>query len=389
MWYTRLAVAVGMLAAVSEGRMKLKRRPVPKEWKLFSREPRQPAERFAGPMKCKIPEGTEEAYGGCQRRDGKNTLCIHGQTVPMVNITKSERFWFEAEEGLVLGNVLQALGARHRDGNNTVFLDIGMNRGVFSAVAAATYPLLSVVSVEPQPECVRIATCTMTANGFSERVKILNAYAQSSAETGTIPTQAQFCDPMYSPKRFPHAFVTQQDVRILPIAHALPPGKRLGAVKVDVEGAELGVLEELLPLLRERRPRVLAVEIGAQFWKGTGDGENECTRVVTRILDIGYTAHIYTHRWWGLFSADPARSSSRKLGRRYETAMRPVEGAQKLCSLAVDAQRVDVLFKKRNAQVRLSSEYCSECIGCAVSSSTEFIPCWNNGTKPSSPTPHA
>jgi len=71
------------------------------------------------------------------------------------------------------------------------------------------------------------------------------------------------------------------------------PGEEFDVVKVDVEGAEAGVVNaSLLPLLRARRIRHLIVEANPQWWRGENIKQALVARaVVAGIVSSGYRLH--------------------------------------------------------------------------------------------------
>eukprot|EP00756_Hemistasia_phaeocysticola_P066686 Hpha_TRINITY_DN9421_c0_g1::TRINITY_DN9421_c0_g1_i2::g.139093::m.139093 len=148
---------------------------------------------YEGPVSCETAAVAKEALPGCTLDDGIQSFCLHGRSFSVVNGSLGDVQYMQTREGLLLAHLLQSLGKS--EGKGKVFMDVGTKRGVFASAAAASFPDLNVVAVEPQPECVRFAKCTVAANNVGDRVEVVNAYARSSEGAQHIPTQSVLCDP--------------------------------------------------------------------------------------------------------------------------------------------------------------------------------------------------
>eukprot|EP00662_Eupelagonemidae_sp_cell21_P032667 gene32667-9830_t len=123
-------------------------------------------------------------------------------------------------------------------------------------------------------------------------------------------------------------------------------GRPLAGVKIDVEGAELGVLEALLPLLRGGgAPPFVLAEVSPQWWPpgGRRDGLSRCAAAA------GRRARPHTLR---------------RVGTRYATALVPLHDAAAVCRRARQEGRADVLFASGDADPVASSD-----------GTERFVPC--------------
>eukprot|EP01065_Artemidia_motanka_P016020 TRINITY_DN19747_c0_g1_i1.p1 TRINITY_DN19747_c0_g1~~TRINITY_DN19747_c0_g1_i1.p1 ORF type:complete len:558 (+),score=147.59 TRINITY_DN19747_c0_g1_i1:52-1725(+) len=316
------------------------------------------------------------ADGGaaCSAASGSlHSLCLHGVTVPVANASLSESFWFVAREGLSVGNLLQLLGRVDRSAaDRPLFLDVGMNLGVFSLLAATAAPWLDVWAFEPQPSCAQLVRCSAEAGGLSERVTVHNAYAGSGAES-VPPVPLRGCDPEFTQgNRADAATGATAVVPQVDIA-GMAAGRRIAGIKVDVEGAELGVLTQLMPLLRDPRtaPVFVMAELSPQWWSNGAKDVTRCREVTGQIMDHGYDLYWYFAHEWMLRILPPWKPPWgppwRRIGTRYEQSAILQRDPSAVCHRASDVGRGDFLFVRREHANGTSLNYCADCFGCQVS----------------------
>lgn len=142
-------------------------------------------------------------------------------------------------------------------------IDIGANLGYYTLLAADLVgDTGQVVAVEPNPEVFRHLAASIAVNGFAGRVQPLNRAIAAPGESGSRP----FFVPTGEPKN--GRFVAAGEDPVWLAAHgtlgevsigALDPEQfqRVDFIKIDVEGAELAVLEHLRPILERFRPKVV------------------------------------------------------------------------------------------------------------------------------------
>lgn len=136
-------------------------------------------------------------------------------------------------------------------GRQPVMVDIGMNAGFFSAFAASIGT--RVYAFEPQPACIKSAALANPAAS----VTMFN-YAVS-ARNATLTVSTEGCNPGNT------IFSGAAGCKV----HTIPLGSAwelacvpfIDVVKIDVEGAELSVIEGLLPLIESKRIGTLIMEM--------------------------------------------------------------------------------------------------------------------------------
>lgn len=142
-------------------------------------------------------------------------------------------------------------------------IDIGANLGYYTLLAADLVgPEGRVVAIEPNPEVFRRLSASIAVNGFAPRTSARNVALAGPGETGKRaffvpagePKNGRFVGDKEDPDRLEaHGTVSEVALgRIDPDAF-----ERVDFIKIDVEGAELAVLEHLRPVLEKFRPRVV------------------------------------------------------------------------------------------------------------------------------------
>jgi FkbM family methyltransferase len=155
-------------------------------------------------------------------------------------------------------------------------LDIGANLGYYTLLAADLVGAAGqVVAIEPNPEVFRRLSASIAVNGFTQRTSARNVALAGPDETGKraffVPTgepkNGRFVGAQESAEYLAdHGTVTEVELgRIDPAAF-----DRVDFIKIDVEGAELAVLEHLRPVLEKFRPKVVC-EVNFQRGYGWDD----------------------------------------------------------------------------------------------------------------------
>lgn len=155
-------------------------------------------------------------------------------------------------------------------------LDIGANLGYYTLLAAdLAGPEGRVVAIEPNPEVFRRLSASVAVNGFTSRTSARNVALAGPGETG----KRAFFVPTGEPKN--GRFLGSQEDSERLARHGLVSEVALGRIdpeefdridfiKIDVEGAELAVLEHLRPVLKKFRPKVVC-EVNFQRGYGWDD----------------------------------------------------------------------------------------------------------------------
>ncbi|WP_168176273.1 FkbM family methyltransferase [Novosphingobium sp. PC22D] len=142
-------------------------------------------------------------------------------------------------------------------------IDIGANVGYYSVLAAELVSGTGrVVAIEPNPEVYALLARNMGVNGFASRSEARNFALSFAGGTGSLP----FFVPKGEPKngRFvvegesidflsDHGAVFQVELGGL-LANDFD---RIDFIKIDVEGAEIAVLDHIRPLVERFHPKVV------------------------------------------------------------------------------------------------------------------------------------
>lgn len=142
-------------------------------------------------------------------------------------------------------------------------IDIGANLGYYTLLAAELVGENGrVVAIEPNPEVFRRLSASIGVNGFAPRTSARNVALARPGESGT----RAFFVPAGEPKN--GRFLADSENPAFLAAHGsigevalgqIDPEEfqRVDFIKIDVEGAELAVLEHLRPVLEKFRPKVV------------------------------------------------------------------------------------------------------------------------------------
>ena len=205
-------------------------------------------------------------------------------------------------------------------GEAGTMLDIGANAGYFGLMSIALGG--RAVFFDPQPACWAAIDSALQVNQFADRGWIVRHPLASSAAPKLFDVTGTTCKGTYplvigkGGRNSPDAYGSPMDkgrkgrrryveTTTLEAAAARLP-ESIGAavrdgpiqmVKVDVEGAEIGLLRHnLLPLFRERRVRHCVVEVTPTAWRfaantSFADALRMGARLIMDIAAYGYVVH--------------------------------------------------------------------------------------------------
>lgn len=154
----------------------------------------------------------------------------------------------------------------HVEPGDTI-VDVGAFIGLYTiALAKRVGPSGKVVAFEPDPANFSILKAHITLNGMSNRTELIQAAA--GIEDGTV---------LFELGRMSESHIScvhtnaTQTIRCISL-DTLFAGRRLDLMKIDVEGYEEEVLKGATNLLqdRERRPRVIYIEVHPYAWPAVG-----------------------------------------------------------------------------------------------------------------------
>lgn len=165
--------------------------------------------------------------------------------------------------------------AKHIKEGDTV-IDVGANLGYYTVIAAELVGHQGrVVSIEPNPSVFAFLRDTVSVNGYAGRVTAINAALGAKAGKVSVPF---FC-PTGEPKNGRFLLPEEEaadlsglgEVFEVQALQAIPVDSgKVDFIKIDVEGAELSVLESLVPLIDKFRPKIVCE---VNFARGYGYGD--------------------------------------------------------------------------------------------------------------------
>ncbi len=170
-------------------------------------------------------------------------------------------------------------------------LDVGANIGTHALVWAQALPGTPVFALEPTPATREALRRNVERNGKAEQIRIL-PYAASNVdgEAEFFLTADDAYNSMIDSGRKQRLEVIKVPARRLDaLAGEAFENRRVGLLKIDVEGAEPEVLEGARTLLQRDRP-ILFLEI----W-GAGKGRDP-DAIVASVRALGYRSYVYTDR---------------------------------------------------------------------------------------------
>lgn len=185
-------------------------------------------------------------------------------------------------------DILKLLDLKRED----VFLDVGVNIGQTLIKFKTVYPKMDYVGFEPNASCVQYTELLIAQNkwknihlvpsGIAENVGlgILEHYADDVTDSSaSIIEQYREGSTVYK----------RDIVTLLDIASVedMWKNKRVSAIKIDVEGAELGVLKSCQNILKKDKPYLL-VEILPVYESNNKQRLENKIEIEKILSDLGY-----------------------------------------------------------------------------------------------------
>lgn len=169
-------------------------------------------------------------------------------------------------------------------------LDVGGNVGIFSVFMARKAAEGRVVVFEPIPLNRNIISLNATLNRVDNIEVRAAALSDSSGEVSFSVSVDSANSSLRPTDRKPEAYTISVRATTLDEAFARD-GKRVGVIKIDVEGAELPVLRGGRALLSDKglRPRALLVEVCGRNAACYGYRPED---LVAYMASLGYAAHM-------------------------------------------------------------------------------------------------
>lgn len=176
---------------------------------------------------------------------------------------------------------------RRRIGRNDVCLDVGANIGVYTLLFARAAPAGEVISFEPVRLPRSILNLNLALNNLTN-VTVLPVAANDTV--GTIRFM-QTCDSAYSSMKATGRKSLQSEMEIQATTiDTVLNGRPANVLKIDVEGAEVAVLNGALDTLSSAstRPHTIMVEVNETNLAVYG---RTAAEIHHRLATLGYTAH--------------------------------------------------------------------------------------------------
>lgn len=178
-----------------------------------------------------------------------------------------------------IGDLLLALAL-----DSETFVDVGANIGFYSCALAIANPGLSVFSVEPNPLLLPRIRENASINSLRDRIEILNVGLAESSSPSVLYIPSDTGSGGAS-TRVQHGDEDNSEIAIrlcTPDDAGLP--ETFDLLKIDVEGAEFGVISSLLPRIQVSKPTI-CIEL-LRKWMATF--EKHPMDVVEPLLVLGY-----------------------------------------------------------------------------------------------------
>jgi FkbM family methyltransferase len=133
--------------------------------------------------------------------------------------------------------------------SDRVIIDAGANIGVFTLYALKNATQAKLISIEPAPDsCQRMKTM-LSANGLESRCTIFEAALGDRPGETTIELDVG--------SQFRRTGISGHPVEMITLDSVIPPGVSVDLLKMDVEGAEYGILPSLSPDTLRRIRRIV------------------------------------------------------------------------------------------------------------------------------------
>ena len=163
-------------------------------------------------------------------------------------------------------------------------IDVGANIGYFTMLAAMLVGAGgSVLAIEPNPRNVRLLEASRRQNGF-DHVRIMQLAAGREPGLLVLNTSYSNGTTACAPEGL-NALLASETVPCVDIDALLKAGRRIGFIKIDVEGAEYNALQGCLRMI-ERDSPVIVSEFSPGLMPGISgiDGES----YLRFLIDLGY-----------------------------------------------------------------------------------------------------
>lgn len=164
------------------------------------------------------------------------------------------------------------------------FVDVGANIGLYSVAAAqAVGPTGHVVSVEPTPRTAAVLRQNVQLNGLLESHDITVHECAVGAVTGSASLALHANDSGHNSLFADSQTTGTVVVDVVPLDDLVPVGARVDVVKIDVEGAELTVLEGMRRIVAENPSIIVFAELADEHLRRAGTSAAELLAEAERL----------------------------------------------------------------------------------------------------------
>lgn len=154
-----------------------------------------------------------------------------------------------------------------------LFLDIGANQGLYSLIAARNQRCRHAYAFEPVPDTFAILRDNITRNGLESRVTAIDSAVSDKTGTASITLSAAHSGASSLGNATSIERGTIETVRTMDMAGVdalLPPSGEDIVVKIDVEGHEAVVIEQLMASRNRDRVTRIFYEVDENWSDASG-----------------------------------------------------------------------------------------------------------------------
>jgi FkbM family methyltransferase len=133
--------------------------------------------------------------------------------------------------------------------SDRVIIDAGANIGAFTLYALKNAEQAKLISIEPAPDSCKRIKSMLSANGLESRCTIFEAALGDHPGETTIELDVG--------SQFRRTGLSGHPVKMITLDSVIPPDVSVDLLKMDVEGAEYGILPSLSPDTLRRIRRIV------------------------------------------------------------------------------------------------------------------------------------
>ncbi|GEM_PF-1427740 len=171
------------------------------------------------------------------------------------------------------------------------FVDVGANVGLYTVAAArAVGPTGHVVALEPTPGVAEVLRQNVQLNGLLEAGTVDVHELAVGAAPGAANLAVHSSDSGHNTLFTDGRATGEVPVDVLPLDALVPVGTRVDVVKVDVEGAELAVLEGMRRIAEENPAIVVFAELADEHLRRAGSSAAGLLDAAER---LGWRAEVF------------------------------------------------------------------------------------------------